>query len=232
VSEAEEKRPCLIMIRGDYIGQVYEISSAVMMMGRGEDMGLVVSDGSISRRHAMIINRGGKFYMSDLASTNGTNVNKAPVLEPAAISEGDKLTLGDIICKFSFQDEEDTEYHSIMRDMAVKDGLTRIYNKRHFLETLDKEFDFPERHGEALCVLMFDIDHFKRLNDTYGHPAGDHVLRVPLRVTVVATTCLLAMVARSLRSFCAASISLRRSRPPNPSDWLPSRAASSTTKMS
>lgn len=177
--EAEEpqKRPCLIMIKGDFIGQVYELDKDVTMLGRSDDIDLVVSDTSISRRHAMIVNRLEGFHVSDLGSTNGTFVNKEPVTSAVPLKEGDKLTLGLVTFKFSFQDDDDTEYHMMLRNMAIRDGLTRVYNKRHFDEALTKEFDYNRRNHSGLALVLFDIDHFKAVNDSYGHPAGDYILK-------------------------------------------------------
>lgn len=171
------KRPCLVMIKGDYLGEVYELVNDVTMLGRSDDVDLVVSDVSISRRHAMIVNRVEGIHVSDLGSTNGTFVNRKPVTSPLKLNEGDKLTLGVITFKFSYQDEDDTEYHLMLRNMAIKDGLTRVYNKRFFMDALGKEFDYNRRNRSGLGLVMFDIDHFKEINDTYGHPVGDHILK-------------------------------------------------------
>ncbi len=175
--EDKEKRPCLVMIKGDFIGQVYELGEDVTMIGRSDDVELVVSDTSISRRHAMIVKRVDGFFLSDLGSTNGSFVNKEQVHEPMQVSEGDKVILGSVVFKFTYQDEEDTEYHLMLRNMAIKDGLTRIYNKRYFSETLEKECEYNRRNLSGLCVVLFDIDHFKQVNDTWGHPAGDFILK-------------------------------------------------------
>lgn len=175
--EDKVKRPCLIMIKGDFIGQVYELSNDVTMIGRSDDVDLVVSDISISRRHAMIVNRVEGFHVSDLGSTNGTFVNKDPVSSPRKLSEGDKVTVGMITFKFSYQDDDDTQYHMMLRNMAIKDGLTRVYNKRYLMEALEKEFDYNRRNRSGLGLVLFDIDHFKQVNDTYGHPAGDFILK-------------------------------------------------------
>lgn len=174
---AHIKRPCLVMIRGDFIGEVYELDSDVTMIGRSDEVDLTISDTSISRRHAMVVKRLEGFFVSDLGSTNGTFVNKELVNSARRLSEGDKLTLGSVTFKFTFQDEDDTEYHQLLRNMAVKDGLTRIYNKRYFLESLAKEYEFNHRNHTGLSIVMFDIDHFKQINDTYGHPAGDAILK-------------------------------------------------------
>lgn len=172
-----EKRPCLIMIRGDFIGQVYELNKDVNMLGRGEDMDLVISDISISRRHAMIVNRVDGFHVSDLSSTNGSFVNKVEVNTPTPLREGDKVSLGNVVFKFTYQDEDDTNYHMMLRNMAIKDGLTRIFNRRYFMEVLEKEFDYNRRNRTGLGIILFDIDHFKEVNDTHGHPAGDFILK-------------------------------------------------------
>ena len=177
-SDAETyKRPCLIMIKGDFIGQIYELAREVTILGRNEGTDLVVPDFSVSRRHAMIVKKGDAFHISDLGSTNGTFVNREPLLSSRALVEGDKLTLGSVTFRFSFQDADDTEYHQLLRNMAIKDGLTRVYNKRYFMEALQKEFDYNRRVHAGLALVLFDIDHFKRVNDTWGHPVGDLILK-------------------------------------------------------
>lgn len=173
----EDKRPCLVMIKGDFIGQVYDLTKDVTMIGRSDDVDLVISDISISRKHAMIVHRADGFYLSDLGSTNGCWVNKDRAGQPLRMNEGDKVTLGTVVFKFSYQDDDDTQYHLMLRNMAVKDGLTRIYNKRYFTETLAKECDYNRRTNNGLALVLFDIDHFKVINDTYGHPAGDFILK-------------------------------------------------------
>ena len=175
--EVDAKRPCLIMIKGDFIGQVYELGKDVTMIGRSDDVDLVLSDISISRKHAMIVDRVDGFHVSDLASTNGCWVNRDRVSEPTMLGEGDKVTLGEVVFKFTFQDEDDTQYHMLLRNMAIKDGLTRVFNKRYFSEVLEKEFDYNKRTKVGLALIFFDIDHFKQINDTWGHPAGDFILK-------------------------------------------------------
>lgn len=64
-----------------------------------------------------------------------------------------------------------------LREMAFRDGLTGLYNYRYFQELMDREVSRSQRYHLALSLILFDIDHFKKVNDTYGHPAGDEVLR-------------------------------------------------------
>jgi len=180
--EGVEKRPCLVMIKGDFIGQVYDLNDDVTVIGRDDDAELVLSDTLVSRKHAKITINNDGFHLTDLGSTNGCQVNKEKVTNPVSLHEGDKITLGGVIFKFSFQDKDDAQYHEMMRNMAVKDGLTRIYNKRYFSELLEKEFDFSRRNEVALALVLFDIDHFKQINDSWGHPAGDYILKYLARL--------------------------------------------------
>ena len=64
-----------------------------------------------------------------------------------------------------------------LKEMASRDGLTGLYNHRYFQETISKDFQRAVRYHESLSCVMFDIDHFKKFNDNYGHQAGDMVLR-------------------------------------------------------
>lgn len=172
-----EKQPCLIMIEGDFIGKIYALKNEITIIGRDEDAAIVLDDTQISRRHAMIECRVDGFYFSDLDSTNGCLHNRLNVHEPIKLNEGDKLALGSSIFKFGYQDEDDAKYHSKLRDMAVRDELTGIYNKRYFNDSLEKEFAFCKRNSVSLALVIFDVDDFKAVNDNWGHPAGDYTLQ-------------------------------------------------------
>jgi len=64
-----------------------------------------------------------------------------------------------------------------LREMAFRDGLTGLYNHRYFQELLDKEISRAKRYNRPFALIMLDLDHFKNINDTYGHPVGDIVLK-------------------------------------------------------
>ena len=174
--ETSDRKPCFTVIKGDLIGQVYKLKNDVTVIGRGSDADLVFSYPSISRRHSMIVKRRDKYLISDLESTNGTMVNREPVVHPMVLFEGDKITIGELTFKFSFQDRDDTDYQHRLRNMAVTDGLTSIFNKRYFMDVVRREFEYARRRKDRISLIFFDIDHFKLLNDTYGHEAGDYVL--------------------------------------------------------
>ncbi len=171
-----EKRPCLIVVEGDYLGEIFPLEQASIVIGRADESDIVFAESGISRCHAMLQKEEQGYSIADMRSTNGTEVN-GEIVEKATLVDGDKITIGDVGLKFCYQDDIDTEYHMQLRNMAVKDGLTRIYNKRYFMDTLEKEFIYAGRHQLPLSVVIFDIDHFKKFNDTYGHQAGDFVLR-------------------------------------------------------
>lgn len=78
---------------------------------------------------------------------------------------------------WSFTDiTEEKALEQRLRELSITDGLTGLYNRRRFNEVLRIEWDRARRYGNDLCMLMFDIDHFKRVNDHYGHEKGDQVL--------------------------------------------------------
>lgn len=70
------------------------------------------------------------------------------------------------------------ETEQSLRELAVTDGLTQWYNRRHFMQVGEKMFDQARRQQNRLSLLMFDLDHFKVVNDTYGHAKGDEVLQI------------------------------------------------------
>ena len=113
----------------------------------------------------------------NLGSRNGTFVNGEPVSRET-LRDGDKIQIGGTtILKFSYQDELDEALQRNLYESATRDPLTHAVNRRGFEEALAKEYAFARRHGRALSVLALDLDHFKRVNDTFGHPAGDYVLK-------------------------------------------------------
>jgi two-component system, cell cycle response regulator len=146
-------------------------------MGRGAENTLVLEGDSISRRHARIERRGSSYSVVDLQSTNGTYVNDELIEGQCQLRKGDQIKIGDTILKYLSGSDVETQYHETIYRMTIVDGLTGVNNKRYLMETLDREISRARRHKRPLALMMFDIDHFKPVNDNFGHLAGDYVLK-------------------------------------------------------
>jgi two-component system cell cycle response regulator len=179
------KRAQLIVLAGPNVGEMYEIDSN-LVIGRGREADVRVQGDGISRKHAAIKLTDEQVMFEDLGSTNGSFVNGERVTL-RALEEGDKIQVGtSVILKFTYHDELDEDFQRQMFESASRDALTQAYNKRFFTEQLASEYAFAARHGSHLSLLIFDIDHFKHINDNYGHLAGDYVLSELARMLVPA----------------------------------------------
>jgi diguanylate cyclase (GGDEF)-like protein len=170
------RRSAITVIAGTNLGSMFPIHHGTCV-GRKSDTEITIPDGEISRWHARFHVSAEQVEVEDLGSTNGTFVNGEPITR-TVLHEGDKLQFGThVILRFSFQDELDEQFQKQMYDSVARDGLTGAYNRAHFQEHLEAEFNYAWRHDTPVGLVMFDVDHFKSINDTYGHLAGDHVLK-------------------------------------------------------
>src|SRR5262245_35983216 len=126
--------------------------------------------------------RSGRWYVVDDGSTNGTYLNEEQIVREALLNNSDRLKVGPTILKFLSGADAAAKYHEDIYRMTIVDGLTPIHNKRYLYGALEREVLRARRHDRPLSLLMFDIDFFKRINDQYGHLAGDYVLRELARV--------------------------------------------------
>jgi diguanylate cyclase (GGDEF)-like protein len=179
------KRAQLIVLAGPNVGEMYEIDSN-LIIGRGREADVRVQGDGISRKHAAIRLSGEQVIFEDLGSTNGSFINGERVAH-RVLEEGDKIQIGtSVILKFTYHDELDEDFQRQMFESASRDALTQVYNKRFFMEQLSSEHAYAARHSSNLALLMFDLDHFKTVNDTHGHLAGDYVLAELTRVLMPA----------------------------------------------
>jgi diguanylate cyclase (GGDEF)-like protein len=147
-----------------------------MVLGRGDDCDISVPDHSVSRRHTQFELDVTGYLVTDLGSTNGTFVNDKPALR-TPLEDGDYLRAGNCIFRFLAGGNVEADYHEELYRLAICDPLTGLHNKRYFMDHLERELARAARHGRALALILFDIDHFKTINDTMGHLAGDLTIR-------------------------------------------------------
>jgi len=166
----------LVVMAGSNVGEMYKVEKDQLVIGRGDKADLRLVDDGISRDHAKIVKEGDRMVLEDMGSTNGTYCNGERVSRHP-LAEGDKILLGSTtILKFSYHDKLDEAFQRQMSESALRDGLTRAYNKRYFSERIESEMQYALRHDAPLSLIFLDIDHFKAINDRHGHQAGDHVL--------------------------------------------------------
>lgn len=180
MAKAKEQEACLIIIRGSPQGHRYFITQGEMTIGRDPTADISVPDQSISRKHARVTKAsGGKVILTDLGSSNGSFVNdqKLAPNDSRELAKEDMIKLGNSIFKFLPAGELETLFYGNLADEAHTDALTRIYNKGYLLEALEAEFKRAKALHTDFSILFFDLDFFKKINDTYGHDAGDYVLK-------------------------------------------------------
>jgi diguanylate cyclase (GGDEF)-like protein len=174
-SVSRERKPYLVAIAGLDVGSAWEVGPR-KVIGRGESAHIVVSGAEVSRRHAEVWADADGIWIRDLGSSNGTVVNGRRI-ECAQLCEGDRIEIGaSTVLRLSFHDEVEAAFHARLRDSATRDPLTGLYNRRCLEERMPGEIAYARRHRRPLAVLLFDVDHFKAVNDRYGHLAGDAVL--------------------------------------------------------
>jgi two-component system cell cycle response regulator len=174
--DVKRDRAYLVVLAGASVGEMYKIESEETIIGRGQRAQIRLFDDGISREHAKITVEGNQILLADLGSTNGTYCNGLKV-DRKALADGDKILVGSTtILKFTYHDNLDEIFQKQMYESALRDGLTKAFNKKYFTDRLESEYTFSIRHVAPLALVLFDIDHFKKVNDTYGHQAGDHVL--------------------------------------------------------
>lgn len=167
---------CLVTIYGPDLGRQYTLDLESISIGRGAENDIVIDMDNVSRRHARVVAQAGGFVVEDLESTNGTYVNDGEV-RAERLHNGDLIKIGGAILKFLQGGNIEALFHEEIYRMTIVDGLTQIHNKRYFIEFLDREMARCARYERPLSLILFDIDHFKRINDGHGHLAGDHVLK-------------------------------------------------------
>jgi len=170
----------LVVYAGTHLGRVFPLAPGPNVIGRSPGVDLPLADDEVSRIHACITVRGGpgggELLLEDRGSTNGTFLNNRALTGPVRLSPGDRITVGNHVLKLVAMDPLERSFYMVLLDQSTRDPLTGLNNRRSALEELQTRFDLSQRHNRPLAVMMCDLDHFKRINDTLGHGAGDRVL--------------------------------------------------------
>ncbi len=181
-------RPRLLMLKGIDVGRAFSLRPGATHIGRTHDSDLAIEDPNISRNHACIRGVGVDgllppgalgLQIRDMGSTNGTWINERRIgSEWELLRDGDQVRLGaGTVLKFVCTNLIEDEFQEQLYSQAVRDGLTGLFNRAYLQRRLTKEHTHAIRSQAALSLVVVDIDHFKQVNDTYGHDAGDLVLR-------------------------------------------------------
>ncbi|RYE77146.1 MAG: GGDEF domain-containing protein [Myxococcales bacterium] len=169
--------PTFLVVSGQAsAGKMFKLRGE-MFIGRANTADIYLDDDGVSRRHARVmVGNDGSVQVFDLNSTNGTYHNGERI-STHVLRDGDTIQIGSTtILKFSYRDALEEELQKNLYNSATRDGLTQAYNKKYFGEALKREFAHAMRQQTPLTLVMFDIDHFKKINDQHGHTAGDFVL--------------------------------------------------------
>ncbi|HSS75744.1 MAG TPA: GGDEF domain-containing protein [Thermoanaerobaculia bacterium] len=161
------------------LGSRFRLSPGTTLeIGRSAAVGISLPEVmSISRKHARLRYMGPVVTVEDLGSTNGTYVNGQPIHSRTVLRSGDRFQTAAVHFKFLHEADVESAYHLAIYELVAKDGLTEIFNKRKFDEEMQRELARAERHHRPLSLIIFDLDEFKTINDSYGHLCGDFILK-------------------------------------------------------
>ncbi len=166
----------LVRMDGSDVGQVTTLTGTDLQIGRLARNYLHLPFEGVSRQHGRLVWQDGAYWVEDLASANGTFVQGTRVTRHR-LSDGDVVQFGPrVVFRYSVTDTGEEKILRQLYESSVKDALTTCFNRDYFNERLKAEVAYAKRHETELSLVLFDLDHFKNVNDTYGHPAGDAVL--------------------------------------------------------
>jgi len=167
--------PYLVVFIGHDSGNRHKLRSGNMTIGRSPEADITIEDEWASRIHCAIEWQGDVFNLEDRDSMNGTYVNTHKI-QRIQVPPGVPIQVGHSLLKIEYKDKAELRMEQSLHRNASIDGLTGIFNRQYFMKRAAEELAFASRHLRPLGIIMIDIDHFKLINDTYGHQMGDFVL--------------------------------------------------------
>lgn len=168
--------PALLELDGGCVGRLHVLEGSELEIGRSAAADLVVDVPGVSRRHAQLRLVDEQWLIVDLGSKNGTEVNGRRVDGQCALASQDLVKFGPVTMRFlSASDPERPVVEQLWRQ-AQTDRFTGLYTKTSFFEQAERVVARCQALSTSASLVVLDLDHFKDLNDRYGHPAGDQVL--------------------------------------------------------
>lgn len=191
LSTEPHRRPVLVVIDGKQMSDRFILTRREVVIGRDSDVDIIFNDGRVSRRHAKITwenieneTEDPQCRVDDLQSRNGTMVNGQRI-RTQSLRDGDRIMIGTTLVGYYIKDDQELSLDQKLLTMATTDSLTGLANRLFFQTEARREIHRAARYGRPLSIIVIDLDHFKYVNDTFGHAAGDTVLRQLARIIVV-----------------------------------------------
>ena len=175
--EAQLKPAALLVVGGDLNGSLFDLIDAQVGVGRNADNAIALEFNGVSRYHFKLLATGDTHVLEDCGSKNGTYLNNKKVETLTPLVKGDIIKIGSIALKYLPKGDPERLTYDKLNLEANTDKHTGCYNKTFFNNRIAIEVNKCKVTGEPLSLVIFDLDHFKKLNDNYGHDAGDYVLK-------------------------------------------------------
>jgi len=175
--EAQQKPAALLVVGGDLNGTLFDLVEKVVSVGRNADNQIALEFNGVSRYHFKLHASGEGHILEDCGSKNGTYLNNKKVEGQIQLSRADIIKIGSIALKYLPKGDPERLTYDKLNLEANTDKHTGCYNKGYFNNRIALEVNKSKVTGDPLSLIIFDLDHFKKLNDNYGHDAGDYVLK-------------------------------------------------------
>jgi two-component system, cell cycle response regulator len=177
-NEAHKKPAALLVVGGDLNGTIFDLEKNEVTVGRNVDNTIPLEFSGISRLHfTLTSNDLSLWFVNDAGSKNGTYVNNKKLEIKTELLKADMIKIGSVALKYLPKGDPERLTYDKLNLEANTDRHTGCYNKTYFNNRIDLEVKKSKVIGTPLSLIIFDLDHFKNLNDNFGHDAGDYVLK-------------------------------------------------------
>ena len=176
-NEAQKKPAALLVVGGELNGTLFDLEASEVKVGRNPDNEIPLEFNGISRNHFKLTKNGDNYILVDAGSKNGTFLNNKKVENEIPLNKGDIIKIGSLALKYLPKGDPERLTYDKLSMEANTDQHTGCFNKTYFNNRIALEVKKSKVTGDPLSLIIFDLDHFKRLNDNFGHDAGDYVLK-------------------------------------------------------